>query len=95
MGTLFGLLLIVGAVIHYWWWLVAAAAVLAGWYYWRVFQLAWRMTKAAEARRRNDVRARADQQQAWRLAGDPRGLYGAAWSTVREYEDLVRRDAPL
>jgi hypothetical protein len=89
MGTLFGLLLIVGAVIHYFWWLVAAAVVVGTVWYGRILHLAWRMTEAAEARQRNAVRARADQQQAWRLAGDPRGVYGSAWSTVREYEDLV------
>jgi hypothetical protein len=76
MGPLFGLLLVGGAIIHYFWWLVVAAAALAGWYYWRVFQLACQMTAQAEARRRNEVRARADQQQAWVLAGDDRGLYG-------------------
>jgi hypothetical protein len=89
MGALFGLLLIVGAVIHYFWWIVLAALAAVGWYYWRVFQLACEMTAEAESRRRNAVTARADQQQAWRLAGDPRGVYGSAWSTVREYEDLV------
>lgn len=95
MGAIFGLLLLSGFVIHYFWWLVAAAVVGAGWYYWRVFSLACQMHETAEARWRNEVRARADQQQAWRLAGDPRGMYGTGWSTVREYEDLVRRDAPL
>ncbi len=90
MGTLFGLLLIVGAIIHYFWWLVAAAIVFAGWYFWRVFSLACQMHETAHARWRSAVRARADQQQAWRLAGDPRGVYGSAWSTVQQYEDLVK-----
>jgi hypothetical protein len=30
----------------------------------------------AEAERLDGLRARADQQQAWRMAGDPRGIYG-------------------
>ncbi len=76
MGTLFGLLLVVGAVIHYFWWLVAAAVVVGAVWCGRVVHMAWRMTEAAEARRRKAVSARADQQQAWRLAGDPRGLCG-------------------
>jgi hypothetical protein len=76
MGTIFGLLLIVGFVIHYFWWVVAAALVLFGWYKWRVFSLACQMHETAEARWRNEVGARADQQQAWCLAGDPRGVYG-------------------
>jgi hypothetical protein len=95
MGTIFGLLLFAGFVIHYFWWIVAAAAGLYGWYKWRVFKLACHMTAEAEVKRQADVAARADQQQAWRLAGDPRGMYGAGWSTVQKYEDLVRRDATL
>ena len=76
MGMLFGLLLIGGAVIHYFWWIVAAVIALGVWYYWRVFNLACQMHVTAEASWRNEVRARADQQHAWSLAGDPRGLYG-------------------
>jgi hypothetical protein len=76
MGTLFGLLLIVGAVIHYFWWIVAAAAIAFGWYKWRVFQLACEMTAEAEAQRQADIAARADQQHAWAMAGDDRGTYG-------------------
>jgi hypothetical protein len=77
MSAIFGLLLFVGFVIHYFWWITAAAAIAFGWYKWRVFQLACEMHETAEARRRNAVRARADQQQAWTLAGDDRGIYGA------------------
>jgi hypothetical protein len=36
------------------------------------------------------VTARADQQHQWVWVGDPRGVYGTGWSTVREHEDLVR-----
>jgi hypothetical protein len=37
-----------------------------------------RRREAANARRRERaaLSARADQQQAWRMAGDPRGFYG-------------------
>jgi hypothetical protein len=76
VGTLFGLLVIAGAVIHYFWWIVAGAAAIYGWYKWRVFKLACQMHETAEARWRDAVGARADQQQAWTLAGDLRGLYG-------------------
>ena len=76
VGPLFGLLLIVGVVMHYFWWIVAAVIAVVVWYYWRVFNLACRMHATAQASWRNEVRARADQQHAWRLAGDPRGLYG-------------------
>jgi hypothetical protein len=86
MGV-FGLLLFVGFVIHYFWWIVAGAAALYGWYKWRVFQLACQMHETAQERWRNEVSARADQQQAWVMAGDPRGTYGVYIkdNTVSEY----------
>lgn len=76
MGTIFGLLLMVGAVIHYFWWLVGAAVVLVGLWYGRVLYLATHLAAQAEARRQVQVRARADQQHAWAVAGDDRGTYG-------------------
>jgi hypothetical protein len=82
MGTLFGLLLIVGAVIHYWWGIAAGAAVLYGWYKWRVFRLACDMTAEAEAKRQAAIAARADQQHQWVWVGDPRAVYGVYTPTA-------------
>jgi hypothetical protein len=80
MGTLaqfIGILLLIGFVGAYFWWIVALAAVAA--LIWGA-QLAFREIRAeevAEARRQAAVARRADQQHAWVMAGDDRGVYGA------------------
>jgi hypothetical protein len=89
MGAIFGLLLFIGFVIHYFWWIAVGAAVLYGWYKWRVIKLACQMMNEAEAKRQADIADRADQQHAWTLARDLRGIYGRAWNTVRSYMLLV------
>jgi hypothetical protein len=57
-------------------WLVAAAVVYiaarVGWW-WYTQQLA---AQAAAQREHTAIAARADQQHAWVLAGDDRGIYG-------------------
>jgi hypothetical protein len=72
-----GVLLVVGFIGAYFWWIVAVLAVVAlAW----VIARAFREIEAAEVaagRRRAAIVARADQQHAWTLAGDPRGTYGA------------------
>ncbi|MCW2628525.1 hypothetical protein [Mycobacterium sp.] len=73
-----GTLLLVGLMLKYWWLIVLVAVVVIlfrgapGW--WRRYQA----SVAAEERRLAAIAARADQQHAWTLAGDPRGTYGAA-----------------
>ncbi len=76
MGGLFRVLLLVGLLAKFWWAillaLVVVAAACAGW---------WACTKmdAADERKRRqhaELVARADQQHAWVLAGDDRGVYG-------------------
>ena len=69
MGAIFGLLLIVGAVIRYWWVLAAIVGAYYALKYVRTFQLAYRMSEAAEAKRLAGLRARADQQHAWIMPG--------------------------
>ena len=76
MAQLISLLLLAGFVLHYFWWIALAAAV--------VMAIKWapqvwaRHQAAAEAwqAERRAIAARADQQHAWTLAGDPRGTYG-------------------
>jgi hypothetical protein len=77
-----GVLLLLGFVGAYFWWIVAALAV-AG--------LAWLIAKAvqdmdarhlAELGRRAALIKRADQQHAWVLAGDDRGVYGPAGAAL-------------
>ncbi|MEE6167675.1 MULTISPECIES: hypothetical protein [unclassified Mycolicibacterium] len=76
LAQLFGVLVLVGLVIKYWW--VVALALFAVWV-WRSAPKAWarhQAAVAAENRRLAAIAARADQQHAWALAGDPRGTYG-------------------
>ena len=78
-----GVLLLVGFVGAYFWWIVAIAAVAA--LIWMARQ-AFRSIQAIEAedaqraqgdaRRRAAMARRADQQHAWVMAGDDRGVYG-------------------
>lgn len=57
-------------------WLVALAAVYVaayvGWWWYRQ----QRAAEAATQREHAAIAARADQQHAWVMAGDPRGVYG-------------------
>lgn len=76
VGQFICVLLVIGFVGAYFWWIVAVAAV-AGfvWMTVKAFQdIA--AQEAVEARRRAVVVRRADQQHAWMLAGDDRGVYG-------------------
>jgi hypothetical protein len=74
---LVGTLLLVGFMLKYWWLivLVVAAVIVVkhapGW--WAAHEAA----VDAEERRLAGIAARADQQHAWVMAGDPRGTYGA------------------
>jgi hypothetical protein len=69
--------LIVAALFVKLFW-VLVAAIAAVWLGYRVGK-EWRRHQAgvaAEARRVDEIRARADQQHAWVMQGDPRGTYG-------------------
>jgi hypothetical protein len=76
MTQLFSLLLLVGFVGVYFKWI--ALAVLA-WFAYRWATGAWaRHCEAADAweLEQKAIAARADQQHAWVMAGDPRGTFG-------------------
>ncbi len=76
MGGLFRILLRLGFVVKFWWLLLLlssfAAAGVAVWF--------CRMHHTTAIERRHPAQraivARADQQHAWTLAGDDRGVYG-------------------
>ena len=72
-----GLVLLIGFIGAYFWWIVAAVAVVAAVYFgrqlWRAHCARVAELKAEHAR----IAARADQQHAWVLAGDDRGVFGA------------------
>jgi hypothetical protein len=80
MGRIFwqfiGVLLLIGFVGAYFWRIIAVAAVVGFvWMAERAFrEIA--AAEAAEARRQAAVVKRADQQHAWVMAGDNRGVYG-------------------
>jgi hypothetical protein len=78
LGQLIGVLFVVGLIIRYFWWIAAVAAAYLSYRWGRG---AWaRHCAAADAWKAEQraTAARADQQHAWTLAGDPRGTYGAA-----------------
>jgi lysylphosphatidylglycerol synthetase-like protein (DUF2156 family) len=76
LGQFIGVLLLVGFIGAYFWWIVAILAVVVfAWMAQRAFREI-EAEEAAEARRRAAMAARADQQHAWVLQGDERGVYG-------------------
>jgi ABC-type Fe3+-siderophore transport system permease subunit len=76
-GAAVVLLIFVGAIVKFWAWIAAVlgAALVFGLLLWLTFHLE-RRSDTREAGRRAVV-TRADQQHAWVLAGDDRGIYGA------------------
>lgn len=76
MRTLFAPLLLIGILWMARWWILAVlAAIVVGLLVWLRYQ---RGLDASSVRRRERAAlvARADQQHAWVLAGDNRGVYG-------------------
>jgi hypothetical protein len=76
MGALFRALLLLGFLIKFWWIilavLVAGAAGVAVW----VGAMHHSYELARRRRAQAAIAARADEQHAWVLAGDERGMYG-------------------
>jgi hypothetical protein len=68
-----GGLLVVGFVGAYFWWIVAALAVVALVY----FARRWWLADCQRVAEHAAIAVRADQQHAWVLAGDDRGVHGA------------------
>jgi hypothetical protein len=76
MGGLIRLLLLVGFIVKFWWLILLMMVVVAtGVWLWGVVT-----RQDAELERQNREHAalvaRADEQHAWVLAGDDRGVYG-------------------
>ena len=71
------LLIFVGAIAKFWVWIVAVLGglIVFGLLLWLTFYLERRSDARENARLA--IVARADQQHAWVLAGDERGIYGA------------------
>jgi hypothetical protein len=71
-----GILLLVGFIGAYFWPIVAALAAVGLVYFGRRWWLAECQRMAALKAEHAAIAARADQQHAWVLRGDPRGTYG-------------------
>jgi hypothetical protein len=76
IAQLIGTLLVVGFVLKYWWLIALVAAVVLAVKYGPGIYRQQQAAAAARRRMLDAVAARADQQHAWVLAGDPRGTYG-------------------
>jgi len=76
LGAMFVVLIFVGAIAKFWVWIAVAlgAAVVFGLLLWAAFYAARRVDAREHAR--IAIAARADQQHAWILAGDDRGVHG-------------------
>jgi hypothetical protein len=76
LGQFICTLVVVAALWHFIWWIAAAAGLfaLAGVLLAAGFYMADRVD--AKAARLAALRARADQQHRWVMAGDERGIYG-------------------
>lgn len=71
------------------WWIVAAAIV---WLVVHLLRKSFRRHEAALDRERDRqaaLIARADQEHAWVLEGDERGIYGCGWNAVQAYRNLA------
>jgi ABC-type Fe3+-siderophore transport system permease subunit len=75
-GAAFALLIFVGAIAKFWAWIAAVLGGLMvfGLLLWLTFY--WERRVDAQYEKRAALVARADQQHAWVLAGDDRGVYG-------------------
>ena len=74
LAQLVGVVLLVGFVGAYFWWIFAALAAVALVYFARRWWLAHRQRVAEREAEHAAIAARADQEQAWVLAGDERGV---------------------
>lgn len=76
LGAAFVLLIFIGAIVKFWAWIAAVLGGLMvfGLLLWLTFYVERRVDAREETRAA--LVARADQQHAWVLAGDDRGIYG-------------------
>jgi hypothetical protein len=75
-GAMFVVLIFVGAIVKFWVWIAVAfcAAVVFGLLLWAAFYAARRVDAREQARLA--ITTRAEQQHAWVLADDERGVHG-------------------
>lgn len=74
--ALFGVLLLIGIVVKFFWWIVLVVLLVLAAHLVRDHLGDKRAGRAADARQKAAIAARADQQHRWALEGDLRGTYG-------------------
>jgi len=79
-----GLLLLAGVIAYYWSWIVIVCAAAALIYATVDLYRAMNTQAARHAAEQATIVARADQQHAWVLEGDERGVYGADGMPAQE-----------
>jgi hypothetical protein len=84
-ARLFGLLLLIGIIIKFIWWILGAVALVAVFFIGRAIVRRYDQRRAADARYRDALAARADQQHNWVLRGDERGIYGTEGAELMHY----------
>ncbi len=82
---LFGLLLLIGIIIKFIWWIAGAVALVAAFVIGRAIVLWYDERCAVQARYRDGLVARADQQHNWVMRGDERGIYGTEGAKLMHY----------
>jgi hypothetical protein len=93
MGQLFSLLLLVGFVGAYFKWIALA---VAAWFTYRWGRAAWARHCAdadAWAVEQKAIAARADQQHAWVMAGEDRGVYGEVGRALNATPSRLRTES--
>ena len=79
MYQLIAILIVAALWVKYFWvFVLGVAAIWLVWFCrkeWKRNQAEVAAARAAERARVEGLRARADEQYAWRMAGDPRGIY--------------------
>jgi hypothetical protein len=80
----------VGFVGVYFKWIAAAVAVWLAYRYGRAAWVRHCTATDAWAAEQKAIAARADQQHSQVMSGDERGMYGEAWSSVRQMRRRMR-----
>lgn len=76
MGGLIRLLLLVGFIVKFWWLILLTMVVVAAGFWLRGVVTRQDAELERQNREHAALVARADEQHAWVLAGDDRGVYG-------------------
>jgi hypothetical protein len=90
VAKIVGTLLLVGFMMHYWWITALTISVVMVWRFGPGMWARHCAAVEAEQQRLDELAARADAQHNQVLQGDERGMYGEAWSSVRQMRRRMR-----